>query len=197
MLLVFTEKDVFLLLTATKFAATRHRTQRRKGADGSPYINHPIDVAEMLWEVGTVRDMPVIVAAILHDTVEDTETTLSEIEEHFGPVVGSLVQEVSDNKSIPKLERKRLQIEHAPHLSTGAKQIKLADKISNINDVAFAPPAHWPHQRRVDYLTWADSVVSGLRGCNKQMEELFDKTMSGARAQLEAESSRTDSHESL
>ncbi len=119
--------------------------------------------------------------------MEDTETALSEIEEYFGPVVRSLVQEVTDDKTLPKPERKRLQIEHAPHLSTGAKQIKLADKISNINDVAFAPPAHWPYQRRVDYLSWADSVVGGLRGCNEPMEEGFDKRMRRARAQLEAE----------
>ena len=144
-------------------------------------------MAETLWKVGGVREISVIVAAILHDTVEDTDTTLSEIEEHFGPVVRSLVQEVTDDKSLPKPKRKRLQIEDAPHLSTGAKQIKLADKISNINDVAFAPPAHWPYQRRVDYLSWADSVVRGLRGCNEQMEELFDKTISQARSQLEDE----------
>ena len=183
--MTFNEEDISLLLTAVQFSAEKHKTQRRKGAEGSPYVNHPIAVAETLWTVGGVRDISVIVAAILHDTVEDTETTLAEIEEHFGPVVRSLVQEVTDDKSLPKPERKRLQIEHAPHLSRGAQQIKLADKISNINDVAFAPPAHWPHQRRVDYLTWADNVVSSLRGCNKPMEELFDRTMSQARLQLE------------
>lgn len=132
-----------------------------------------------------MRDLSVIIAAILHDSVEDTETTLAEIEEHFGPAVRSLVKEVTDDKRLPKPERKRLQIEHAPQLSTGAKQIKLSDKISNINDVAFTPPAHWSHQRKVDYLTWADSVASGLRGCNKPMEELFDKTMSQARLQID------------
>ena len=182
--MVFNDEEVSLLLRAVKFSAEKHKTQRRKGAEGSPYINHPIAVAETLWTVGEVRDISVIVAAILHDTVEDTETTLGEIEEHFGPVVRSLVEEVTDDKSLPKPERKRLQIEHAPTLSKGAQQIKLADKISNINDVAFAPPAHWPHQRRVDYLTWADSVVSGLRGCNKQMEELYDETMRRAQAKL-------------
>ena len=185
----FKEEDLSLLLKAVKFSADKHKTQRRKGAEGSPYINHPIDVAETLWKLGGVRDLSVIVAAILHDTVEDTDTTLSEIEEYFGPVVRSLVQEVTDDKTLPKPERKRLQIEHAPHLSTGAQQIKLADKISNVNDVAFAPPAHWPHQRRVDYLSWADSVVGGLRGCNTQMEEFFDKTMGRARSQLENQNS--------
>jgi guanosine-3',5'-bis(diphosphate) 3'-pyrophosphohydrolase len=185
--MTFEEADISLILKALSFSASTHKDQRRKGAEGSPYINHPIEVAETLWNIGGVREISIIVAAILHDTVEDTETTLAEIEEHFGPVIRSLVQEVTDDKSLPKPERKRLQIEHAPHLSKGAQQIKLADKISNINDVAFAPPAHWPHQRRVDYLAWADSVVNGLRGCNKPMEELFDKTMSKARSQLEVE----------
>ena len=179
--MTFDDDDISLLLKAVRFSAEKHKTQRRKGAEGSPYINHPIGVAEMLWSVGGVRDISVIVAAILHDTVEDTETTPSEIGEHFGPVVRSLVEEVTDDKSLPKAERKRLQIEHALHLSRGAQQIKLADKISNINDVAFAPPADWPHDRRVDYLTWAEDVVRGLRGCNKTMEDLFDKTLSEAR----------------
>lgn len=183
--MTFEEKDFSLLLKAVKFSAEKHKTQRRKGAEGSPYINHPIDVAETLWHVGGVRDISVIVAAILHDTVEDTETTLLEIEEHFGPVVRSLVQEVTDDKSLPKSERKRLQIEHAPHLSTGAKQIKLADKISNINDVAFAPPTDWPYQRRLDYLTWANNVVAGLRGCNEQLENSFDKVMRVAKGKLQ------------
>jgi len=188
----FKQEDISLLLKAVKFSAEKHKTQRRKGAEGSPYINHPIDVAEMLWNAGGVRDIHVIVAAILHDTVEDTRTTPAEIEEHFGPAVRSLVQEVTDDKSLPKPERKRLQIEHAPHLSTGAKQIKLADKISNIHDVAFAPPADWPYQRRIDYLTWADRVVNGLRGCNEGLEQLFDKTISRARSQLHADTTNVD-----
>ena len=109
--MTFNEEDLSLLLEAVKFSAEKHKTQRRKGAEGSPYINHPIGVAETLWRVGGVRDLSVIIAAILHDTVEDTETTLAEIEEHFGPVVRSLVQEVTDDKSLRKPERKRLQID--------------------------------------------------------------------------------------
>src|ERR1041385_3192371 len=112
---LFKQEDISLLIKAVKFSAEKHKTQRRKGAEGSPYINHPIDVAEMLWNAGSVRDIPVLAAAMLHDTVEDTTTTPAEIEEHFGQVVRSLVQEVTDDKSLPKSERKRLQIEHAPH----------------------------------------------------------------------------------
>src|SRR5689334_21040807 len=126
--MTFEGKDISLILKALSFSAEKHKSQRRKGAEESPYINHPINVAQLLWEVGGVREIATIVAAILHDTVEDTETTPEEIEENFGQVVRKLVEEVSDDKSLPKAERKRLQIEHAPHLSLGAKQIKLADK---------------------------------------------------------------------
>ncbi len=185
--MTFNEEDISLLLKAVRFSAEKHKTQRRKGAEGSPYINHPIAVAETLWTVGEVRDINIIVAAILHDTVEDTKTPIGEIEDHFGPVVRSLVEEVTDYKSLPKAERKRLQIEHAPHLTKGAQQIKLADKISNIQDVAYAPPAHWDHQRRVNYLIWADAVVAGLRGCNVKLENTFDAGMRIARQRLSEE----------
>lgn len=179
--MTFAEQDISLILRAVRFSAEKHKNQRRKGVEGVPYINHPIAVAELLWTVGEVRDVNVICGAILHDTVEDTGATPAELAEHFGSAVSSLVLEVSDDKSLPKSERKRLQIEHAPHLSAGAKQIKLADKISNINDVAGSPPADWPLQRRIDYLAWADSVVSGLRGSNKKLEQLFDESLSRAR----------------
>lgn len=183
--MTFPEEDISLILRALRFSSEKHKDQRRKGAEGLPYINHPIDVAETLWSSGGVRDVNVIVAAILHDTVEDTGTTPAELEAQFGATVRSLVLEVTDDKSLPKPERKRLQVEHAPHLSSGAKQIKLADKISNINDVAYSPPADWPHERRVDYLAWADSVVSGLRGCNQRLEELFDEALNRSRLALE------------
>lgn len=107
--MTFNEEEVSLLLKAVQFSAETHKTQRRKGAEGSPYVNHPIAVAETLWRVGGVRDLPVIIAAILHDTVEDTETTFADIEEHFGPIVRSLVQEVSDDKNLAKLEFLRYQ----------------------------------------------------------------------------------------
>ena len=185
--LTFAEEDISLILKAVKFSAERHKKQRRKGVDGSPYINHPIEVAETLWRIGGVRDVNVITAAILHDTVEDTETTPEEVGEHFGAKVRALVEEVTDDKQLPKPERKRLQVEHAPTLSTGAKQIKLADKIYNIDDVAFRPPNGWSLQRRSEYLAWADRVVMGLRGCNQQMEEHYDAVMRKARQNLEAE----------
>jgi len=142
-------------------------------------------VAELLWRVGEVRDVDCIVAAILHDTIEDTATTPDELQELFGARVRTLVEEVTDDKSLPKAERKRLQIEHAPSLSEGAKQIKLADKIANIFDVAFAPAPDWSLERRREYLDWAENVVAGLRGCNPRLEENFDDVLQKAHELLQ------------
>ena len=168
-------------LKALKFAADKHSTQRRKGYEASPYINHLIEVAEILSRVGRITDPVTLQAAILHDTIEDTTTTAEELESHFGTEVLSLIEELTDDKSLPKPERKRLQIEQAPHLSIRAKQIKIADKISNVRDVTHFPPSHWPWQRRLDYLDWAEQVVAGLRGCNPQIEELFDAILHDGR----------------
>ena len=140
------------LLKAIAFAANKHRNQHRKDAELSPYINHPIAVATILAEEGDVSDEVTLVAAALHDTVEDTQTTFEELKEQFGPEVADLVRELTDDKSIDKAERKRLQIKHAPDSSTRAKQLKIADKICNVRDVAVRPPTDWPSGRRLDYL---------------------------------------------
>ncbi len=131
------------ILKALHFAATKHRDQRRKDVEASPYINHPIEVAELLAREGGVTDPVILQGAILHDTIEDTRTTREELEEAFGSEVRSVVEEVSDDKRLPKDERKRLQIAHASHLSERARQIKIADKISNVRGVTVAPPADW------------------------------------------------------
>ena len=170
-----------ILLRAVAFAAEKHRDQRRKGIDASPYINHPIGVADLLANVGGVCDMSTLVAAVLHDTIEDTRTSPEELEAAFGRSVRLLVQEVTDDKRLPKAERKRLQVEHAPHLSLAAKMIKLADKISNVRDVTENPPAAWPIGRRREYLEWAERVVSGCRGVNESLEQYFDATLERAR----------------
>ncbi len=169
------------LLRAVVFSAERHRNQRRKGVDGSPYINHPLEVAEMLANVAGVQDLNVLIAAVLHDTIEDTKTTSRELEEAFGSQVRLLVEEVTDDKSLPKPERKRLQIEHAPLLSPSAKLIKLADKVSNVRDIADRPPADWTVERRREYLDWATRVVAGCRGVSETLEREFDNAMRRAR----------------
>lgn len=185
--------EFHLVFKALQFSADKHRHQRRKDSDQSPYINHPIDVAELLWGIGQVREVQIIVAGILHDTLEDTQTTPDEIEIAFGETVLSLVKEVTDDGDLPKEVRKRLQIENAPHKSIGAKQIKLADKISNIRDLAYRPPSHWPLQRRRDYLTWAEQVVAGLRGANLELENHFDQIIEIARIKVNESTTHNES----
>lgn len=159
---------------ALEFAAHKHRDQRRKDPEASPYINHPIALAHILWGAG-VEEPVVITAALLHDTVEDTETTEEELVHHFGRKVASVVMEVTDDKTLQKHERKALQIEHAPHLSREAKLVKLADKISNVRDVGSKPPTDWTLERRREYFDWAKRVVDGLRGVDPRLERLFDE----------------------
>ena len=163
------------VLHALVFAARRHRNQRRKDVEKSPYINHPLDVVEMLWRIGGVRDCVTLVAAALHDTVEDTGTLPEEIEAEFGPEVRAVVMEVTDDKSLPKEVRKQLQIEHAAHKSLRAKHVKLGDKITNVRDVIVSPPLDWPETRRTEYVLWAQAVVAGLRGANPALEAEFDR----------------------
>ena len=170
-----------LLLRAITFAAEKHRHQRRKGADALPYINHPIGVADLLANVAGVRDMTILVAAVLHDTIEDTHTRPDELEMLFGRDVRALVQEVTDDKTLPKAERKKLQVEHAPQISSGAKLIKIADKISNVLDVTERPPADWSVERRRDYLRWAERVVEGCRRVNQSLDARFDEVIQRAR----------------
>jgi guanosine-3',5'-bis(diphosphate) 3'-pyrophosphohydrolase len=165
------------LLRAIHFAADKHRDQRRKDPEASPYVNHPIAVTELLASVGQVRDLDLLQAGVLHDTVEDTDTTPEEIERAFGPRVRSIVAEVTDDKSLPKKERKRLQVEHAPHLSPEAKQLKIVDKICNVRDVADHPPTDWDDERRREYLDWTEQVVKGCRGVNEALEREYDATL--------------------
>ena len=159
---------------AISFAAKKHATQKRKGADEQPYINHVLEVANLLANVGQIEDFDVLIAAVLHDTIEDTTTTEAEITELFGGAVSAMVLEVTDDKALPKARRKTLQIEHAPHLSTGAKLVKLGDKISNIRDVLGNPPDGWSIERRVEYVNWGENVINSLRGVNANLEKHFD-----------------------
>jgi guanosine-3',5'-bis(diphosphate) 3'-pyrophosphohydrolase len=163
-----------VLIRATAFAAQKHRNQRRKDADASPYINHPIALADVLANEGDITDEAVLVAAILHDTIEDTETSREELVTQFGQAIADIVAEVTDDKTLPKAERKRLQVEHAPTISGKAKLVKLADKICNLRDIAGSPPADWPVERKRAYFDWAKAVVDGLRGVHPVLEAAFD-----------------------
>jgi guanosine-3',5'-bis(diphosphate) 3'-pyrophosphohydrolase len=167
------------LITALAFAADKHRNQRRKDADASPYINHPIALANLLLNEAGVEDQRVLIAAVLHDTIEDTDTMEQELVRHFGKDIADIVLEVTDDKALPKAERKRLQIEHAAHISRRAKLVKLADKICNLRDITSSPPADWSVDRKREYFDWAKSVVDELRGVHPGLEHLFGKAYDG------------------
>ena len=162
------------LMEATLFAADKHRGQKRKDAQKTPYINHPIYVVNLMAGVGGITDIEALQAGMLHDTVEDTDTSPEEIEARFGYAVRSLVMEVTDDKSLEKQERKRRQVEKAPCLSPRAKVIKLADKIANLTDLIVSPPTHWPLERRQQYVDWSNQVVAGCRGHNSKLEKIYD-----------------------
>lgn len=162
------------LARAYHFAAVKHVDNRRKGEAAEPYVNHLTEVAELVAQASGGQDVELIMAAVLHDTVEDTDTTHAELADAFGPRVADLVAEVTDDKSLEKAARKRLQIEHAAHASVGAKIIKLADKTSNLRSMASSPPAGWTAERRSEYLAWAVLVVAGCRGASPWLEAQFD-----------------------
>lgn len=165
--------DVQRLLKAISFAAGKHRNQRRKDKDASPYINHPIALAALLNTVGGISDVVVLQAAILHDTVEDTDTSYDELVTHFGRQVADIVMEVTDDKQLEKPRRKALQIEHAPHASREAALVKLADKICNLRDIAASPPERWTLERRQEYFDWARQVVEGLPRVSEPLLAVF------------------------
>ena len=162
---------------ALAFAADKHKNQRRKDAQITPYINHPIDLVNVLVNEGGVVSWDVLCAALLHDVIEDTETTEEELLAHFGKEVTAIVKEVTDDKSQPKDVRKRLQVQQAPFASHEAKLVKLADKICNLRDMISSPPTGWDLKRRQEYFAWAQAVVLGIRGTNSKMEKVFDQLM--------------------
>ena len=164
-----------MVFHALAFAAAKHRDQRRKDVEASPYINHPIALANLLVNVGKVDDPVTLCAAILHDTIEDTNTTEAELSAEFGDEICKVVLEVTDDKSLPSKARKAAQVAHAPHVSERAKLVKLADKISNLTDLAESPPANWTQERRQAYFAWAKDVIAGVRGINAGLEERFDQ----------------------
>jgi len=162
------------LMLCVDFAAKKHKTQRRKDPEATPYINHPVGVAHSIANEGKVDDINVLKAALLHDTVEDTDTTIEEVAEVFGSVVAGIVAEVTDDKDLPAAERKRLQVVNAPKKSKEAKLVKLADKLYNLRDLERATPEGWTKERVEEYFRWSAQVVKGCRGTNEHLEKQLD-----------------------
>jgi (p)ppGpp synthase/HD superfamily hydrolase len=164
------------VLDAALFAAEKHAAQKRKGAAGEPYINHLIEVAHLVSTALAEPDSNLVAAALLHDVIEDTGVTAPELTERFGQDVAALVLEVTDDKSLPQKDRKRLQVENAPKKSVRAQMIKLADKISNLRSILSSPPTDWDARRKREYIEWARRVVDGLKSPNPLLKAEFDRT---------------------
>jgi GTP diphosphokinase / guanosine-3',5'-bis(diphosphate) 3'-diphosphatase len=175
----FTPSSMFgLYLEALRFAAEKHLTQRRKGCEMVPYINHPIKVVHLLYKLAET-DVELLSAAVLHDVLEDTCTTEDEMREKFGDRITNLVLEVTDDMTMTYDDRKRYQIRKAPGLTDDAKRIKIADKICNIEDI-LTYPLTWSERRKYQYFEWSAKVVDGCRGVNPILENLFDETLKRA-----------------
>jgi (p)ppGpp synthase/HD superfamily hydrolase len=168
---------------AYDYAARLHSGQTRKGAAREPYVNHVIDVAARVAR-SPEADETLVLGALLHDIVEDTTGTAAEIAARFGADVAALVLEVTDDKALPKAERKRLQEATVAGKTAGARRIKLADKASNLTALAESPPVHWDTARRADYVAWAERVIAGCRGIDPVLEAEFDAAAARARAAL-------------
>lgn len=167
-------EDTLLIARALDFAARKHAHQRRKGVDKEPYVNHLAEVARLLAEATDGADANLVAAGLLHDTIEDQGVRYEELVEAFGRDIADLVREVTDDKTLEKAERKRLQVEHAPHKSERARMLKIADKTSNLRAIRNSPPADWSEERKREYFDWAGRVVAGCRGVNERLEQDFD-----------------------
>jgi (p)ppGpp synthase/HD superfamily hydrolase len=176
--------DLHAILAAAHFAAEKHANQKRKGAAGEPYINHLLEVAELVSMAISEPDPNLVIAALLHDVIEDASVTREELAQRFSTDVADLVAEVTDDKSLPKAERKRLQIESAPKKSVRAQIIKLADKIANLRSMLSSPPANWDDERKKQYFAWSKQVVDRLSSPNPVLQAEFDRTFQRFQAGL-------------
>ncbi len=176
--------DTLVIVRALAFCARMHAAQRRKGERAEPYINHLAEVALLLAESTDGGDPTLVAAGLLHDTIEDTATTRSDLERIFGAEIASIVAEVTDDKRLPKARRKQLQVETAAARSPRAKMIKIADKTSNLRSIATSPPVGWSDARKLEYVEWARAVVEGCRGVCGRLEALFDDACEQARRSL-------------
>jgi (p)ppGpp synthase/HD superfamily hydrolase len=172
----FASAPLVQILAAANFAARAHAQQKRKGAAAEPYINHLIEVAELVASSGHEADVNLIMACFLHDTVEDTSVTRHELAQTFNDDVVSLVMEVTDDKSLPKEVRKAKQVQSAPAKSARAQTLKLADKISNLRSLLSSPPSNWSTERKLEYFQWARDVVYGFTSPDQYLLNEFEKT---------------------
>ncbi|MFM7021781.1 MAG: HD domain-containing protein [Flavobacteriales bacterium] len=166
--------DHNLIFRALNFAALKHASHKRKGSDALPYINHPIKVTSIIAQFVPEASSELIAAAVLHDVVEDSDATINDIKNMFGATIASIVNEVTDDKTLSKAECRKKQIENAPHLSYNAKLIRICDKIANVRDICGEDiPDDWDYKTKIDYLNWAEEVVKAMGKFHDELEFTF------------------------
>lgn len=180
-------EDISFILKAIRFAADKHRSQRRSDKSASPYLNHPISVADALWSVGELHNINTIAAAILHDTVEHTRTSLEELETEFGKLIASIVREVTEEKRLRRQVRSGPGGKKAARISMSARQIIIAEKISNIETIINSPPVNWSYDKLREYIAWIEEVITTFRGTDEKLERYLDQLCIKARRKLERE----------
>ncbi len=178
--------DLVKLTQAADYAARQHVAQRRKGEAGEPYVNHLLEVSTLLAEATGGCDVVLLMGGLLHDTLEDTDSTYEDLVQRFGEGVAALVAEVTDDKSLRKEERKRLQVETTAHKSNCAKLLKIADKTSNLRSLVRSSPTGWTAERLRDYVVWSEQVVRSCRGLNAKLEADFDAAHAEAKTHFGA-----------
>jgi hypothetical protein len=178
--------EVRRLTKALAFAAEAHRNHRRKGASQEPYINHLIEVLDLVASVDG-GDMDVLIAALLHDVLEDTPIDYDELIARFGERVAHIVQENSDDMTLPKPERRLARLASISKKSREARLVKFADIISNLRAIAVSPPAGWSNDRRLGYLHSCRNLVDAGRGSNSEIEHVFDDTAKAVEQAIRAE----------
>ena len=182
--------DTVLITHALRFAAERHSSQRRKGQAKEPYVNHLAEVSELVADATEGKDVNLIAAALLHDTIEDTETSSDELIATFNNDIAQLVADVTDDKSLPKQDRKHLQVVNSRAQNMRVKLLKLADKTSNLRSLANSPPENWNTEQKQAYIDWAIKVAAGLKGVNPWLEERFDEALRRAQQALQQTTNR-------
>lgn len=166
--LSFTEtRRVFAALS---FAAQRHRDAPRPGAD--PCLAHPIAVADAIVSIGGVTDAVVLCAALLHDVVNNTETPPQLLMDRFGREIADVVLDISDDRSLPEVQRRRVQVAYAPNLSGRARLVRLADMLCRLRRLAAVPRAE-----RAAEVAWVAQMVAGLGGMNTALETAADAAL--------------------
>ncbi len=172
------EKDAEIVLDAVAFSAEKHKLQVKSNAKKTPYIIHPIEVADLALKVGQVYDKDVLVAALLHDVLDGTTATEKEISDHYGKTVASYVQEMTSPKDLSLKEQKKEQIKAAFHQTPNVAIIKLSDKLSNLGTLAKNPPSNWSRDRIDQYFQWAQSVIENLPESNQPLKKQVKQVIS-------------------